>query len=218
MRVVTMSLALAIAAGTAAGQVLRFDVNGLDFRSLDEEMQPIPFGGLTHTGWVELLDSKDSGMVIGIREGQGLPFVDQGFDGLIANIRVLVSLEAGKVTGGSIEFLVNPAGVATDVYTAQIGPGGSVTEFASMYRIAGDVTFNGQFNNETYGNVDVSRWFEAQSGGGLPGSFFAFDIVPGAGGAGTGADMEHYVNVPTPGAAALLVAGVAVAFRRRARA
>lgn len=216
MRVAGMSLVLAVAAGSAAGQVLRFDVNGLDFQAFDEGSQASPFGGLSHTGSVEFLDAAGTGMTIGIREGQGLPFVDQGFTGLIADVRVLVTLDGGAVTGGSIEYLVNPAGVATDVYTAQIGPGGTVTEFAGMYRISGELTFDGQFSSGLFGNVDVSRWFDAQAGEGLFGSFFSFDIVPDSTGAGTGADMEHYVNVPAPGAAAgIALAGAALAGRRR---
>lgn len=209
-------VAVAALAGAAAqGQTIRFDINNLAFQAQDGSGQASPFGGTGHTGSLVVTSSAGSLVDVGIREGTGLPFIDHGFSGSLTDFQLTIELSGGGVTGGNLLFDVNggPSG-GGDRYSAALGAGGSVEPFVGGGYTIDGLSLAGLFSDAGFSNVDVGRWFDVQ-GGGLAGSFLFFDFRPDASGAGTGADFEHYVNVPTPGAIACLGLAGIVALRRR---
>jgi hypothetical protein len=105
----------------------------------------------------------------------------------------------GQVTGGTISLQIN----GNDAYSAQIvsNVGAVSTYVGGGYKIEG-LTFDGMFTDSTFGNVDVSPWFNQQLAG-LMGSFLQFNFSPNADGFSY-ADMDIFVNaevVPLPPAA-----------------
>jgi hypothetical protein len=213
-----------LAAQTGLAQrTLQWDINNLSFQARDANGLPIPFGGLTHTGQVTLVDTLPMTELveIGIRSAPGQPFAPQGgAPWNLTDVSMTVNLNAGMVTGGTFSIDINGGPVGGgDRYTATIGSAGTITPFVGGgFKIEG-LTSNGNFSDAAFGTVNVADFFAAQtSPPGLMGSFLGFRINPNSSGAGT-ADVDAFVSpVPSPGTMACLgAAGLLFAPRRRKR-
>lgn len=152
-----------------------------------------------------------------IQSGSGAP-APQNVTGTLANFTGVINLNNGMVTGGNISVAAGG-----DTYTAQITPNvGSVSPYVGGgFKIEG-LTFDGMFSSSTFAGVDVAPWFNAQTIGGLLGSFLQFNFRPDNGGFAY-SDIDLFVNaevVPLPpaGWAGLAtLAGVMVAGHLRRR-
>jgi hypothetical protein len=156
---------------------------------------------------------------IAVANGLGAP-VSQGFSGSLINFTGHINMTNGQVTGGNLMLQIDGG----DSYSADIVSNvGAVTNFiGGGFKIEG-LTFNGQFNDPMFGNVNVAPWFEAQGFGGLLGSFLQFNFNPDATGHSF-ADMDIFVHsqvIPLPPAAwtglATLTGVMFVGYLRRRR-
>jgi hypothetical protein len=202
------TIATALAAGSAhAAQTLQMDVNAIGIQTLNGAGAPSAFGGLTHTGTVNLNYVSNITYMAGV-------FIDganQNFNGTLTGFAGTINMTNGQVTGGSLLVTINSGG---DTYSAQVSATGHVEAYVGGgFKIEG-LTFNGLFSDNQFGNVNVAPW----AGGGLPGSFLQFNFNPNASGGGF-ADMDLFVNVvPLPPAALTGLAGLAgLAILRRRR-
>lgn len=208
------AVALFAQAGLAQ-RVLQFDLNNLAFQAMNSAGAPSAFGGLTHTGSLNLSDSLPTSQLLAILISTGGgPFVNQaGAPWNLTDCVLNINLSNGNVTGGTFSVDLNggPSG-GGDRYSATIGSAGNVTTYVGGgFKVEG-LTLAGHFSDATFGTVDVSDFFAASS---LQGSFLTFRIQPNASGAGY-ADTDAFVSaVPAPGSMALLAAGCFVMRRRR---
>lgn len=225
MRPMGMAVALSAAVCTAgvaqAELTLQLDINAIGIQVKDGSGNPTAFGGLTHTGSIEL--SYDPSFTIlnevAIQAGSG-PFVDQNFSGTLSDISGSIELNNGVVVGGSLTVEVNAGG---DWYMAEVRPNSGMVQTATTpggFKIDA-LTFKGEFSDDMFGNVDVEPWFLAQGQGlALEGSLLKFNFQPDQNGVGFG-DLDAFVVVPLPpaGLAGLsvlaAVGGVSVVRRRR---
>jgi uncharacterized protein (TIGR03382 family) len=210
--VAAAGLALPAAPASAQVRMMQMDINALSFQAMGAA-GPTAFGGLTHTGSLVLQETLPTTILqdIAIQTGGiGNPFLSQSFTGGLTDALFTINLNNGNVTGGSL--MVH---VGSDMYTANIAPGGSVTTYVGGGFKIDALTLGGMFTDNNFAGVPIADFFAAQGGGGLPGSFLNFRIIPNASGAGN-ADIDLFVsNIPAPGTAALLAMGGLVAFRRR---
>jgi hypothetical protein len=197
-RYIAVAAALAGASVASAAQQLQIDLNALGFQAQNSAGAASSFGGLAHTGSVQLTAVP----LISVLAGVSIDGVNQNFVGTLTNMSASILLTNGNVTGGTLFVEVN----GTDTYTAQIATAGYVeTYIGGGYTIQG-LTFNGAFNSNVFGNVNVTPW----NTGGLFGSFLQFNFNPNAAGAGF-ADMDVFVNViPLPPAAYAGLTGLGV--------
>jgi hypothetical protein len=195
--------AVLVAGSSASAQMsstLQLDINGIAVQAQNGGGVNSAFGGLTHTGSLNFDFAQGITHLLGVfvQHNHNAP-VNMGFNGDLSNFNGVINLNNGQVMGGSLMVTVN----GTDTYSAQITPGvGSVTTFVGGgYKVEG-LTFNGLFSGSTFGNVDVSPWYDLQTiVGGHPGSFLSFNFNPNATGASY-ADMDVFVEViPLPPAA-----------------
>ncbi len=204
-----------------ANPVLQFDVNQFGAQARNSSNVNSPFGGVTHTGSVAFSFVPAGVSVLNgifIQTTPGGAFNNAGFSGFtLSSFSGQVNLNNGQVTGGSITLGINNG----DTYTCNITPNsGAVSTFVGGGFKIEALTRQGFFNDNQFGNVGVSPWFNAQGAGGLPGSFLQFNFNPNASGAAT-SDMDLFVDVvPLPpaawaGMATLAGAVVASRFRRR---
>jgi hypothetical protein len=199
-----------------AQRTLQFDVNNLAFQAENSGGVAVPFGGVTHTGSLNLSDSLPTSQLLGIGiSTAGGPFVDQpGAPWNLTDFVLNITLNNGNVTGGQFSIDVNGGPSAGgDRYSATVGSGGAVTPFVGGgFKVEG-LTMAGHFSDSSFGPVDVSDFFAAPS---LGGSFLTFRIQPNSTGGGY-ADTDAFVTpVPQPaGSLALVAAGMMVARRRR---
>jgi hypothetical protein len=206
-----LALATALACGgtATAAQTLQMDMNALGVQVTGTNGAPSPFGGLNHTGTVNLSAIAGTSAMVGVF----IDAVNQNFSGTMTSMTGVVNLTNGNVTGGSISVTVN----GTDTYTASIANVGYVENYIGGGFTVQGLTFNGAFNSTNFGNVNVTPW----ATGGLPGSFLQFNFAPNANGSGY-ADIDLFVQViPLPPAAAMGVAtlgGLMLASRFRRRA
>ena len=211
--------ALSVASVATATQTLQMDLNGLEFQVKDASGANSAFGGLTHTGSVDLAFSTTWSQLVAIliRDGDSNPFVDMGFNGTLVNFTGNIDLNAGMVTGGNLDV-----DIGSDHYTTTLVDGsGNVDLYAGGGFTIDSRTFDGAFTDAMFGNVDVTDWFMAQGvGHALQGSLLQFNFDPNASGAGF-ADMDLFVVVPLPpaglaGMATLAgLAGIGYIRRRR---
>src|ERR1043166_1951255 len=157
--------------GTAANadMVLHMDINSIHVQATNSAGLPSPFGGLSHTGAVNFSFQVGSSIIASIDTQNGSnPPVNQNFSGQLVNFTGSINLSSGMVTGGSLTTTIN----GNDQYSASVTPNvGAVTPYVGGgFKIEG-LTFNGHFTDNTFGNVDVSTWFNAQTISGLLGSF-----------------------------------------------
>src|SRR5690606_5847476 len=90
---------------------------------------PSAFAGLDHVGSVMLTQDALTTMEISIQETPGGPSIDQGFNGAISLVELIINLDSGSVTGGSLVFETTPVGLDTDRYEATIAAGGTLAPF-----------------------------------------------------------------------------------------
>lgn len=205
-------------AGVAQIRTLQLDVNNLAFQAQNAQGQPVPFGGVSHTGSLVLTDLLPTTELVGIaiRNGNG-PFINQpGAPWNLTDATMVINLSNGMVTGGTFTVDINGGPASGDRYTATIGAAGSVSTFiGGGFKVEG-LTASGMFSDASFGTVNVADFFADQSTPpGLLGSFLAFKIQPNASGAGF-ADVDAFVQtIPAPGSLACLGAAVLVARRRR---
>jgi hypothetical protein len=197
----TAAAALLLASAAAsATPTLQFDVNGFGAQAVNAGGGNTPFGGLSHTGAVQF--SVGSGTLNGvyIQSVASGPFINAGLSGVtMTAFSGQVNLVSGLVTGGSVTIQISNG----DSYTCQIAPGsGAVSNYVGGGFKIEALTRAGQFNDAMFGNVDVSPWYNVQSGvPGLLGSFLEFNFSPNAQGAAF-SDMDVFVDVvPMPPAA-----------------
>lgn len=221
---VLAGIAAMAAAGSAAmaDTTLQFDVNAFAFQVRDAGGAASAFGGLGHTGSVDLSMAAGAELnEVSRRASSGGPFVDQGFAGVMTDFYGSIILDGGVVKGGSVTIEVDTAG-DFDSYTADIvADSGTVKTFAGGGWTIDGLTFRGAFTDGSFGNVDVSDFFAVQGiGANLFGSYLQFNFNPPASGAGF-ADMDIFVTIPLPsaglaGATGLAgLAGLGVIRRRR---
>jgi hypothetical protein len=203
MKSVITALAIVASAGAVASAtpVLQFDVNQFAAQARNGANVNSPFGGTTHTGSVNFSFAAGNTVLNGIfiQSTVGGAFNNANFSGFtLTNFTGSITLNNGQVTGGSLALTLNNA----DSYICNITPGsGAVSTFIGGGFKIEALTRNGQFNDSQYGNVNVSPWFNAQGGNGLPGSLLQFNFNPNASGAST-SDMDLFVDVaPLPPAA-----------------
>ncbi len=197
------AVATVLAAGTAAqaAMTLQFDVNGIAVQTLNGAGAASSFGGLNHTGSVNFNFSTGITRLvdIAVSNGNGTP-QSAGFSGSLVDFDGHINMVNGQVTGGNLVIRV----AGNDTYSASIAQNvGAVSNYVGGgYKIEG-LTFNGMFSDATFGNVNVSEWFNSQSISGLLGSFLQFNFNPDASGSAY-ADMDIFVNaqvIPLPPAA-----------------
>ncbi len=197
--VLGFAVATSMACGSiaSADETLQMDLNALGVQVMNSLGAPSAFGGLNHTGSVNLSDVFGTSSLAGIF----IDTINQGFNGTLTDMTGLIQLTNGNVTGGSLSVTVN----GVDTYTAQIANAGYVENYiGGGYTIQG-LTFNGAFSSSMFGNVNVAAWAE----GTLPGSFLQFNFEPTANGTGF-ADLDLFVQVvPLPPAAATGLASLA---------
>ena len=194
--------------------ILQLDLNGLGIQALDSGGAAVGFGGLLHTGSIQLFyqPSVSSLASVSVSPGAG-PFIDQGFNGELTSVLGSISLVNGLVTGGVISVQVNGGGPDPDSYTALVlAASGSVQPYIGGGFTVEGLTFAGAFDDSMFGNVDISPWLA----GSLNGSFLQFNFSPNASGSGF-ADIDAFVVAPAPGTLAGLAAGGLVFARRRRR-
>jgi hypothetical protein len=195
--------AVLVAGSTASAQMsstLQLDINGIGVQAQNSGGVNSSFGGLTHTGSLNLDFAQSITHLLGVfvQHNHNSP-VNMGFNGTLTDFSGTINLNNGQVTGGNLMVTVN----GSDTYSAQVTPGvGSVSTFVGGgYKVEG-LTFNGIFSSAMFGNVDVSPWYNMQTiAGGNPGSFLSFNFNPDATGASY-SDMDVFVEViPLPPAA-----------------
>ena len=217
------AIAAVLTAGSAASadMILHLDINSIRAQSTNGAGANTPFGGLNHTGAVQFTFQVGSSILAGIdiQDGNNAP-VNQNFNGTLLNFTGSINLSNGMVTGGNVNVQAN----GNDSYTASITPNvGAVTPYVGGgFKIEG-LTFNGMFSDAQFGNVNIAPWFNAQSGGGLLGSFLQFNFTPDQGGFSF-ADLDLFVNaqvIPLPPAGwtglATLAGLMAAGYIRRRR-
>jgi hypothetical protein len=202
----SVAAVLGCVSAASASMTLQMDLNALGLQVRDAGGAPVAFGGLSHTGSVELSQG-----AFGYMAGIYVDGVNQNFVGSLTAMSGTIELLNGNVTGGSLTVTVNGA----DTYTADISNVGNVSSYVGGGYILQGLTVNGAFSSAMYGNVNVAPW----NTGGLMGSFLKFNFNPDAGGSGY-ADIDLFVNViPLPPGVymgAALIGGMVLIRRVRA--
>lgn len=211
-----------LAAAPASAQLtLAFDINGFEYQFRDSS-GAAGFGGTDHSGTVEWSYRADPATVLADArmgdEGRFGRLDPVEIGAALADVSGSLEFSGGDVMSGSLTVTLDNG----DTYTTQIdGGSGSIRELTVGGWTLDGLTFDGRFNDEQFGDIDVSEFFAIQGQPGmLPGSIFQFRFEPDAGGAGT-ADMEVFVLVPLPPAAyagMVTLAGVmGISYLRRRR-
>ncbi len=212
-------LVAGVSLANAQDRTLQFDVNNLAFQARNAQGQAVAFGGLTHTGSLDLFEETSLSELLSVSIRNGVnPFQVQGsFTGSLTDMAMTLSLINGTVTGGSITLDINGGpGGGGDRYAATIGVGGAVSTYiGGGFKVDG-LTFAGTFSDVNFSGVPIPDFIASQGGGTyLQGSFLAFKIQPSAGGSGH-ADTDIFVtSIPLPGSISCLVAAGLISFRRR---
>jgi hypothetical protein len=207
-RVLGPIAALALAGSAAADPVLQFDVNAFNAQAENSSGASVPFAGLMHTGSVNF--SVGAGMLAGmfIQTTSSGPFNNAGLSGFtMSSFTGQINLTNGMVTGGNITLTLNNG----DHYTTSVvANSGAVTNFVGGGFKIQALTDHGFFNDATFGNVNVSQFFNFQGVNGLPGSFLQFNFQPNGQGFAS-SDMDMFVTaIPLPSAAISGLAGLGV--------
>jgi len=199
---VCAAVATVLTAGSAviAAPVFHFDINGITVQAKSSTGGATTFGGLAHTGSLSFGFQTGTSHLEGIDIQQAIGGAPQhqNFTGQLTNFTGTVNLVDGRVTGGNFSVVANG-----DTYSADIVPQiGAVSNYVGGgFKLEG-LTFNGHFSDGSFGNINVSPWFNAQNVlNGLVGSFLQFNWNPNASGFSF-ADMDIFVDVvPLPASA-----------------
>lgn len=186
-----------LAASAQAQLTLAFDINGFNYEFKDSG-GATAFGGDTHTGTVEWdYNASPATTIADTRVGLGGQF--GSFSSVALGAYTLADFEGdvtflnGAVQSGDFTVTLSNG----DTYTAQLKSGG-LTSVGSQYTLDG-MTFEGAFSDDSFGDIDVTEWYDRQGNPGeLFGSIFKFRFQAAATGNG---DMEVFVMVPLPAAA-----------------
>lgn len=205
MRLVTMLSAAAAIAASATAQAA-FELQ------IDVDSVTIDAGGAfdpnTYTGTMNFSSTGTSSLA-GI-------FIDSGAQAVTASLVSLsgsVNYVGGAATGGSFTVLLSDG----SSYTASVDNGPSFL-FPDANGFSGDGgTEFGNFSNlvggNLFGGVNVTPWNYNNS----VGFFFFSEYNPDGAGLDTLANVNLFVNVPSPGFAAFGLAGLGAGLRRRRR-
>lgn len=214
--------ATTFAAASASAQLtLAFDINNFDYQFRDSS-GAAGFGGTDHSGTVDWSYRADPPTVIADSrmgdQGRFGPLDPIALGATLADFSGSMEFSAGDVMSGSFTVTLSNG----DTYTTNIdSASGSIRELTVGGWTLDGLTFDGGFNDEEFGNIDVSEFFAIQGGPAmLPGSMFKFRFEPDAAAAGT-ADMEVFVMVPLPASAymgmATLAGVMGLSYLRRRR-
>lgn len=199
--------------GTAAfaATELQLDINSLRAQALDSAANETAFGGLNHTGSIQLSANSLTELAGVLLDGvlQGDTF------GLLASLSGSIELVNGNVVGGGLSLTLNNG----DTFTAEIpdGPGRVRFQAGEGFSIDGllaDVTFSGP----TFGGIDVSPWYDTQP---VLGSFITFAFDPDDTGRSENTSTDVFLNavvIPSPLAGGIASAGLLGLAARRRRA
>jgi hypothetical protein len=213
MRALAATVVVGVCGAVQAQPVLQMDINGMGIQAQNTAGAAVPFNGTTHTGSVQLffVPAITSLVEVALRVPPG-PFVNQNFNGTLTSLVGTINLLNGLVTGGSLNVGVNGGGPDPDSYSTQIIPNsGQVKTFVGGGFTIEGLTFQGSFDDASFGNVNVAQ-FVSQ----LNGSFLQFNFSPAANGSGF-ADVDVFVVAPAPGTLGLMAAAGLLAARRRRR-
>lgn len=191
--IATAAVAAFAAAPATAQLTMALDVNGFEYEFRDAGGE-VGFGGATHTGTMVWRFSSDEPRVVEARMGEEGIFgelepvaVGTGLNDFSATIE----LNSGRIEGGTLMVRLDNG----DTYTTTFSGSGGLTRLAhGGYTIDG-LTMDGEFNDDSFGDIDVSEFNRLDN---LPGWALAFRFNDAASGT---ADAEVFVMVPLPPAA-----------------
>jgi|GEM_PF-2358339 len=199
-------LAIASASGSAhAGlMMMSFDLNSVMVEAEDG------FDGVTDSGTLVLTQDSNS-EIVDLRVNGA----HQAMSSTLALLDGTIELENGAVVSGGLSVRLEDGSLYETTITRDDGR--VAFSVAEGFTVDGE-TRGGLFDNLhsglAFGGVDVSPWLGR---GELFGSFFLFAFDPNSEGFDRNANLEIYLFVPSPGAGALGLAGLAVGAIRRRR-
>lgn len=201
--------AAAFASSVSLASLLHIDINALRSQSVNANGAASAFGGLNHTGAINLSSGPNSVLADLILNSVGQNIAA----GQLQSFSGSINLVNGGVTGGSFALtLTDGHTFTTDIVgglgsvASQILPGG-----VQGFSIDG-LTTNGVFSSSTFAGANIAPWFNAQP---LDGSFINFGFNPNSSGLDTASDLDIFL-VPTPAAGGVFgLAALGLAGRRR---
>ncbi|MGP1309399.1 MAG: hypothetical protein ACTS27_04300 [Phycisphaerales bacterium] len=186
--------------------VLQLDINTLTAQAANAAGAPGAFGGVTHTGAINLSGNANSALQEILIGGAGQNIAA----GQLASFTGSINLVNGGVTGGSLMFTLNDG----ESFSTQIvgGVGQVNTQAGQGFLIDGLLT-NAAFTSDPFAGAGITPYFNAQP---LDGSFLNFQFNPNANGVDTSTDLDVFL-VPSAPAAGVLGLGLAGFASRRRR-
>lgn len=205
MRIATMlgaAAALGIATSATAAFELQIDIDGVTMDAGGA------FDVNTYTGTMNF--SMNSGTSLA---GIFIDSTGQTVTATLASLSGSVNYVNAQATGGSFTVMLSDG----SSYSASVDTGPSFL-FPDANGFSGDGgTEFGNFSNlvggNLFGGVDVTPWNYNNS----IGFFFFSEYNPDGAGVDTAANLNLFVNVPSPGLAAFGLAGIGAGLRRRRR-
>jgi hypothetical protein len=211
----TMIAALAGAAllGSAATAAyeLQLDVNSVSAQAYDAN-NVAGFGGLAHTGTIVLSQTASSTLAGILFDGAAQTIAA----GQLATFSGVINLNAGMVTGGTLNMTLNN----TDTFTATIyGDAMSMIVFQAGqgFSLSGLLTsaFFGGPNPGDFAGISIAPWYSNQP---LDGSFINFSFNPDGTGLDINTNVDIFLVVPSPLAGGMAGVGLMGLAARRRRA
>lgn len=199
---VASAAGLALVATASAGvNLIRFDFNGVSASSNGA------FGGVTHSGAISVSHDANAAFV-----GASVNAVPINPTGFLSSLAATINLVGGNTVGGGGFTVVLDQG---ETLTGVLGGGGNVFTQAGQGFSVDGLVFTATFSNLVgglfFGGVNVGQF-----GTVFNGSYLLSAYSPDAQGRDDDANLEMYLDIPAPGAAALAgVAGLVGARRRR---
>ena len=205
MRIATMlgaAAALGVASAATAAFELQIDIDGVTMDAGGA------FDVNTYTGTMTFSTNSGTSLAGIFIDSNG-----QTVSATLASIDGTVNYLNAEATGGSFTVVLSDG----TSYTASVDTGPSFL-FPDANGISGDGgTEFGDFSNlvggNLFGGVDVTPW----NFGNATGFFFFSEYNPDGLGVDATANLNLFVNVPSPGLAAFGLAGLGAGLRRRRR-